>query len=290
MVKEKKKGEWKMGLSKHLVLRLVAGAGFVASVVLAFKAGRKCDEILEKLDSEGAGKLQKAKAVLKETAPAVGAMAITGLAIGAEITGREKEFKALTAKAEKLKNSKDKAIDSFNKYRNALTEMDGKEKDIKVIEKAAGPLESDLVVDGDDGEQKHRFKLDWLGEGNEIYLDISLAQAIMGMSEINRILNDPDVTRYEKQNGQPKLVYCNHMPNVSDFLKAVDREDLCNSDTDDAGWDSVVLADECHAYWIDYQILKTSDDISAEYEIVPDIYPNYSIKQYKQELKARGRL
>ena len=34
-----------MKINKHLILALAAGAGVISSVVLAFKAGRKCDEI-----------------------------------------------------------------------------------------------------------------------------------------------------------------------------------------------------------------------------------------------------
>lgn len=270
-----------MKLTKHVILALAAGAGVVTSVVLAFRAGRRCDEILEQLDDEGAGFIKKAKVVAKETAPAAGAMLLTGAAIAAEFTGREKEFKALTAKAERIKNRADKAVESFGEYRKTLTKIDGSEKDAEVIAEITKP---ELLPDGSDGELVHHWKLDDWIPGQSLEFDASMMSVVNGMSELNRILT----SGYLDDQG---IVQHSGQPVVSDFLDAINHPELCNNLTDAAGWNLVVMQQVCGRFWIDYTAHRTvSPDGKVTYSLDLGEYPNYDIEETVQELEASGEI
>ena len=266
-------------MSKHLFLIIGAGAGVIASVVLAFKAGRRCDEILEKLDEEDAGFFKKAAAVTKEAAPAICAVAATGGALVASYTGREYEFNKAKREIRKLSETKDMAIDSFNRYRDTLKKIDGKEKDEDVIVKLTEPA---LLPDGSDGEIIHHWQLDdWL-HGSELRFDATMRQVMEGMAVVNKTLvaGYMDDQGYVKHGGQPV---------ISDFLIAIDHPELCTRETDTAGWNIEAAEKVCGRFWIDYTIVRSIvDSEEVVYSIDLDMLPYYDVEETVAELEAAG--
>ena len=265
-----------MKINKFLILAVASGAGVLASAVLAFKAGTKASEILAEQDPDGEMTLvQKAKVVAPTVLPAAGAVALTGAGIVAQFTGREREFRKVSNMLETANQRKEQVKKNFTKYRDTLTELEGKEKDVAVVAKAAQPT---ILPDGDDGELKHRWKIDWLGEGKEIYLDASMLEIQQGVERVNRILVDPYFPSEHT-----------FEPRVSDFLKAIGHEEYCNTDTDEAGWNIETLNAECDACWVDFDMMRTIEpDGKIIYELIPVWYPNFSISQYVREAEARG--
>lgn len=270
-----------MKINKHLILAIAAGAGVVSSVVLAFQAGRKCDEILDQMDAEGASFIKKAGVVAKESAPAFIAVLLTAGALVAEFTGREKEFNKLTKAAENFKNKKERLQKDFTKYRDSIVELEGKETDIKAIQKSAEP--DDLILDGDgEFDIKRHFKLDWLGDEETIEFDASLMDVTNGMATLNRILIDENY----KNNTGCMPIGDDGIPVVSDFLAAIGQSELRTKNTDDAGWCNWVMYDEYGCSWIGYSINRVVGSDGVYWEIDIDQYPNYDIVTACHEYEA----
>lgn len=258
-----------MKMNRHLIMALATGAGLVASVVLAFKAGMKAEEILKEEDPDGElNLLQKAKKVAPTVLPAAGAMALTGAGLVAEFTGREKEFKAAERTIKKLGDSKDRIKKDFEGYRETLTKTDGKEKDVEIAMATASP-----AIDTTN-EATHVFEIDWLGDDKQpIRFETSFKRLYDGLNSINEYIVD-----YIHQDRDYAV--------VSDLFDGMGKPELKDDDTDAAGWSSPVMASECDAYWIDWRF-KTKGDVI---EIKPSVYPNFNVEQYVAELEARGAL
>ena len=264
-------------MSKHLFLIIGAGAGVIASVVLAFKAGRRCDEILEKLDEEDAGFLKKAVAVAKEAAPAICAVAATGGALAASYTGREYEYNQAKREIRKLSDTANGFKENFNDYRNALIKKEGKEKDHEIVREITEPV---LLLDGDDGEIQHYWKLDDFLKGAELRFNASTRQVLNGMGEVNRILNS-NIGEYPNS-GEPT---------VSDFLRGAEHPELCNEITDRAGWSMEIIDKHYHTSWIKSEIVRSiTDSKDVTYSLDLDILPYYDVREVYDEMSAMGEL
>lgn len=258
-----------MKMNRHLITVLATGAGLVASVVLAFKAGMKAEEILKEEDPVGElNLLQKAKKVAPTVLPAAGAMALTGAGLVAEFTGREKEFKAAERTIKKLGDSKDQIKKDFEGYRNTLAQKEGLDKDHEIAKATAEPKAEQY------DEATHIFEIDWLGDDKPpIRFETSFKRLYDGLNSINEYIVD-----YIHQDRDYAI--------VSDMFDGMGMPDLKDDDTDAAGWSSPVMANECDAYWIDWRFETKGDVI----EIKPSVYPNFNVEQYVAELEARGAI
>lgn len=265
-----------MKMNRHLIMVLATGAGLVASVVLAFKAGMKAEEILKEEDPDGElNILQKAKRVAPTVLPAAGAMALTGAGLVAEFTGREKEFKAAERTIKKLGDSKDRIKKDFEGYRETLAKTDGKEKDVEIVQKTAAS-----GIDDDD-ETTHIFQIDWFGDDKPpIRFEASYKTLYDGLNNMNKYIVD-DINRDRDY------------ATVSDMFIGMKMPGLIDNDTDDAGWSApVMVSPACEAYWITFTFveLEEAGNPNPVIDIIPNVYPNFNVEQYVDELAARGEI
>lgn len=126
------------------VLSAVGVIGTAVTVVLAVKATPKAVKIIEKKAAENGSALDKkdtVKAVWKEYIPAAGAFLFTSACIiGANISNRRVQASLTAAYALVSK--------SYNRYKNKVIELYGKEANDKIISSIAAEKSSAPVITG----------------------------------------------------------------------------------------------------------------------------------------------
>jgi hypothetical protein len=223
------------------VFKIIA---LVGVPVTAYLANMGKDIKAKRLKEQGVPVSKKEKAVdhIVSYWPAYLSGAVTMASIIASDTLAGKEIAAATALATAAAAKKDVLKGQFEKYRGAVKETDGDEKDISYMQKA-----SEIRLN-DEGEVLRHFKLKWC-DGKNIEFDLSMADAQEAINKINRELYDATIG--------------SGVVTVSDCLGYFKHPELADKDTGKAGWSAELLWVECDCYWLDFYIYPEGESIFA---------------------------
>lgn len=294
-----------MKIKLSTVLSIAAGAGVVITGFLAARGGRKAakiemetakDILVETIDdkpgdmfspefdekykqNEEAVKWQLRRKKIKCYLPAI-ASGIVTIGCGAYAKRLDtKEIIKLTGAVGVLSTQLKRVKETFNLYRNEVINEVGPEKESE-IRKTVGDKLVKSALSGLE-EKEYIFRIDW-ANGKEIFFKSTPMMVMLGIGEINRLLNDI---------GNEPHAGC---PTVSDFFYFIGQPEYISKETDNAAWTD----EEClemdqwwiHAELIPYGRQDFTDQEAEYYDIAIDMYPNGCIENDEWLLEHVGTL
>lgn len=294
-----------MKIKLSTVLSIAAGAGVVITGFLAARGGRKAAEIefcathnslLNAIDDKTLDLFseefdEKATAMQEEAIkasrgkkikcylPAI-ASGIVTIGCGAYAKCLDtKEIIKLTGAVGVLSTQLKRVKETFNLYRNEVVHEVGPEKESE-IRKTVGDKLVKSSLSGLE-EKEYVFRIDW-ANGKEIFFKSTPMMVMLGIGEINRLLNDI---------GNEPHAGC---PTVSDFFYFIGQPEYISKDTDNAAWTD----EEClemdqwwiHADLVPYGRQDFTDQEAEYYDIAIDMYPNGCIENDEWLLEHVGTL
>ena len=206
-------------------------------------------------------------------AAGTGALGI-GSVIAIERIGA-KELMVVSGGLVGAKKRLDSEIRKGQAYRKATLDTVGEEKESEIRQVAAKNYIETTYINGvESDETLHTFRLNWF-EGKPIEFRATMAGVINGLTELQRELFD-----YNSGSGYGTL---------SCLLANIGGEaaSYISEETDQAGWNTAILAAECDCYWLPFEISKCKYSPDT-YEITTYWYPNYNIFQYTEEQEKEG--
>ena len=227
-------------MKARTVFKIIAIVGVPVTGYLSAKGSLKCEALLSQQQWALTNK-EKAKTLAKSYWPAAvsGAVTIGSILIGDGLA--TKAIAAATASATLAVAKKDVLKGEFKKYREAVVEDGGKDKDVEYMKRA-----SEIRLDAD-GEAIHRYKIKWAGE--EIVFESTMGKVQEALNKINQQLYDYNTGSY--------------VVTVSDALGIFDHPELRTKNTDRAGWAVDLLEVNCDCYWLDFFVYREDEGIGS---------------------------